>query len=86
MAIKVKKNYKRAWCTFRGKIETQMQREREREVYLQDSLIDKMEAPLLPITRPIFPGGTSITDRISSSGALSSTVGFTHTETRLGFN
>jgi hypothetical protein len=32
-----------------------------RETYLQDCFIDKMEAPRLPITRPIFPGGTSRT-------------------------
>jgi hypothetical protein len=43
-----------------------------RETYLQDSFTDKMDAPRLPITRPIFPGGTSRTERISSSGALSS--------------
>lgn len=43
----------------------------EREKYLQDSLIDKMVTPFLPITRPIFPGGTSSTERISSSGAWS---------------
>lgn len=46
----------------------------EIEWYLQDSFIDKMEAPLLPITRPIFPGGTSSTERISSSGASPSTI------------
>ena len=42
--------------------------------YLQDSFIDKIEDPLLPITRPIIPGGTSKTERISSSGALPSTT------------
>lgn len=40
--------------------------------YLQDSFIDKIEAPLLPITRPIIPWGTSKTERISSSGAFPS--------------
>lgn len=43
-----------------------------RETYLQDSFTDKMDAPRLPITRPIFPGGTSRAERISSSGAVSS--------------
>lgn len=42
--------------------------------YLQDSFIDKIEAPLLPMTHPILPGGTSKTDRISSSGATPSTI------------
>lgn len=34
---------------------------------LHDSLIEKIEDPFLPTTRPIFPGGTSSTDKISSS-------------------
>lgn len=49
-------------------------REVMEEIYLQDSFIDKIEAPRLPITHPIFPGGTSRTERISSSGTLPSTT------------
>nr|ACJ83422.1 unknown [Medicago truncatula] len=40
---------------------------------LQDSLIDIIEAPFFPIMHPIFPGGTSRTERISSSGPFPST-------------
>uniref|UniRef100_A0A0A9EYN0 Uncharacterized protein n=1 Tax=Arundo donax TaxID=35708 RepID=A0A0A9EYN0_ARUDO len=35
---------------------------------LQDSFTAFIDDPFLPITRPIFPGGTSKTDRISTSG------------------
>lgn len=42
--------------------------------YLQDSLIDKIEAPFFPMIRPIFPGGTSRTDKISSSDAAFSSA------------
>lgn len=45
-----------------------LQHEREEGLYLHASLMARIDAPLLPITRPIFPGGTSSTDRISSSG------------------
>lgn len=46
----------------------------KQNIYLQESLIDMIVAPFLPITRPIFPLGTSRTERISSSGASPSTV------------
>lgn len=36
--------------------------------------MDKIDAPLLPITHPIFPAGTSSTDRISSSRAALSAM------------
>ena len=50
------------------------ERERERESYLQESLIDNIEDPFLPMMYPIFPGGTLSTDRISSSGPFPSTM------------
>ena len=42
------------------------------DIYLQDSLTNIIVDPFLPITRPIFPGGTSKTDRISTSGTWTS--------------
>ena len=42
--------------------------------YLHDSLIDKIEDPFLPITHPIFPGGTLSMDKISSSKVSLSTL------------
>lgn len=45
---------------------------RETNYYLQDRLIDKIVAPLFPITSPIFPWGISRTERISSLGSLPS--------------
>ena len=42
--------------------------------YLQDFLMVKMDAPFLPIIRPIFPGGMFNTDKISSSRAFPSIV------------
>lgn len=45
---------------------------RKTKYYLQDSLIDKIVAPFFPIIHPIFPGGTSRTERISSSGPFPS--------------
>lgn len=41
---------------------------------LHDSLIDKIEDPFLPMTHPIFPGGTSSMDKISSSKVSLSTL------------
>jgi hypothetical protein len=38
------------------------------DVYLQDSFTAIIDDPFLPMTHPIFPGGTSRTDRISTSG------------------
>ena len=44
----------------------------ERESYLQDSLIYKIEDPFLPTIRPIFSAGTVSTDNVSCSGAFPS--------------
>lgn len=40
----------------------------ENSTYLQDSFTDMMDDPFFPIIRPIFPGGTFNTERISLSG------------------
>lgn len=50
--------------------------------YLHDSFIDKILTPRLPITHPIFPGGTSRTDRISCSGACLSAIRLSETMKR----
>lgn len=42
--------------------------------HLHDSFIDNILAPRFPITHPIFPCGTSRTERVSSSGACLSAI------------
>jgi len=40
--------------------------------HLQDSLIDKIEGPFLPLTRPDFHEGTLMNYKISSPGTFPS--------------